>query len=96
MKLCREAAVGERYDAELFYNPAVAENAFGFRESAYTALRRGLAIDVSHAGLQRLALQVRLREQRAVIPALPQGHLLNRRLANLRRGSRTPYPDRDR
>jgi tetratricopeptide (TPR) repeat protein len=96
VKLCREAAVGERHDAEVFYNLAVAENELGFRESAYTALRRGLGIDASHAGLQRLAQQFRLREQRAVIPALPREHMLNRLLGRLFRGTRIPYIKRDR
>jgi hypothetical protein len=96
VKLCREAAVGERHDAEVFYNLAVAEHKLGFRESAYTALRRGLAIDASHAGLQRLAQQLRLREQRAVIPVLPREHMLNRMLGRLFRGARKPYPERDR
>jgi hypothetical protein len=91
VKLCREAAVGERYDAEVYYNLAVAEHTLGFRESACTALRRGLAIDASHAGLQRLSQQLQLREQRPLLPGLPREHIFNRILGTFFRGRRRPW-----
>jgi tetratricopeptide (TPR) repeat protein len=96
VKLCRKAAVGERFDAEVYYNLAVAEHKLGFRESAYTALRRGLTIDANHAGLKRLKQEFRLREQRALIPGLRRNNILNRILGKLFRGSRKPWRDRDR
>ncbi len=96
VKLCRKAAVGERFDAEVYYNLAVAEHKLGFRESAYTALRRGLTIDASHAGLKRLKQEFRLREQRALIPGLQRNNILNRILGRLFRGCRKPWRDRDR
>jgi hypothetical protein len=96
VKLCRKAAVGERFDAEVYYNLALAEHKLDFRESACTALRRGLTIDASHAGLQRLKQEFRLREQRALIPGLRRDHFLNRMLGRLFRGSRKPWQERDR
>jgi len=96
VKLCREAAVSERYDAEVFHNLAVAENKLGFRESACTALRRGLSIDAGHAGLQRLAREFGLREQRGVISALPREHMLNRILGWFFCGTRKPRPEKNR
>jgi hypothetical protein len=95
VKLCRKAAVGERFDAEVYYNLAVAEHKLDFRESAYTALRRGLAIDANHAGLKRLKQEFRLREQRSLIPGLRRNNLLNRILGRLFRGKRKPWQDRD-
>jgi hypothetical protein len=96
VKLCRKVAVGERFDAEVNYNLAVAEHKLGFRESAYTALRRGLTIDAGHAGLRRLKQEFRLREQRAVIPGLRREHVLNRLFGRLFRGGRKPWQNRDR
>jgi hypothetical protein len=96
VKLCRKAAVGERYDVEVYYNLAVAEHKLGFRESAYTALRRGLAMDASHTGLKRLKEEFRLREKRALIPGIGREHFLNRLLGRLFRGRRKPWRDSDR
>ncbi len=96
VKLCRKAAVGERHDAEVYYNLAVAEHKLDFRESAWTALRRGLSIDASHTGLQRLKEEFHLREQRALIPGTRRENVLNRILGKFFRGSRKPWQDRDR
>jgi tetratricopeptide (TPR) repeat protein len=96
VKLCRKAAVCERDDAEVYYNLAVAEHKLGFRESAYTALRRGLGIDPRHTGLQRLKQEFRLREQRALIPWLRRENILNRILGKLFRGRRKPWQESDR
>jgi len=96
VKLCRMTAVGERFDDEVYCSLAVAELKLDFRESAYTALRRGLTIDASHAGLQRLKQEFRLREQRALIPGLRRDHFLNRMLGRLSRGSRKPWQERRR
>ena len=96
VKLCRKAAVGERFDPEVYFNLAVAEHKLGFRESADTALRRGLTIDAGHAGLKRLKQEFYLHEQRAVIPGLRRDHFLNRVLGRLFRGSRKPRRALDR
>lgn len=91
VKLCRKAAVGERHDVEVYYNLAVAEHRLGFRESAYTALRRGLRIDASHNGLQRLKNEFGLREKTALIPGIRRENFLNRIVGKLFRGSRKPW-----
>lgn len=96
VKLCRKAAVGERYDAEVYYNLAVAEHKLDFPESAWTALRRGLSIDASHTGLQRLKQEFSLREQRVFIPGLRRENILNQILGKFFRGSRRPWKERDR
>ncbi len=93
VKLCRKAAVGETNDAEVYYNLAMAEYRLGSRESAYQALRRGLAIAPEHAGLLQLKKEIVLREQRSLIAGLRRSNWLNRILGKLFRGSRKPYSD---
>jgi tetratricopeptide (TPR) repeat protein len=88
VKLCRKAAVGEVGDAEVYYNLAMAEHRLGFRESAYTALRRGLNVDPGHTGLLQLKQQLVLREKHGLIPGLRRGNSINRLLGKLFRGSR--------
>ena len=92
-RLSRQFETGA--SCEVFHNLAVAENKLGFRESACTALRRGLSIDASHAGLQRLAREFGLREQQVVISVLPREHMLNRILGRFFRGTRKPRPERN-
>ena len=96
VKLCRKAAVGERYDVEVYYNLAVAEHRLGFRESAYMALRRGLSIDPSHNGLQRLKSEFGLREKQVLIPGIGRENFINRIIGKLFRGSRKPWRDEER
>ena len=95
VKLCRKAAVGETQDAEVYYNPALAENRLGFRESAYMALRRGLNIDPAHSGLLRLKQQIVLREKHSLFPGLKRSNILNRLVGKLFRGARLPYSDKE-
>jgi hypothetical protein len=94
VKLCRKAAVGEKDDAEVYYNLAMAEDRLGFRESAYTALRRGLQVDSGHSGLVRLKKEFVLREKKGLIPGLGRDSFLNRVIGKLFRGTRKPYPGR--
>jgi hypothetical protein len=96
VKLCRKAAVGERYDVEVYYNLAVAEHRLGFRESAYTALRRGLNIDASHNGLLHLKSEFGLREKQVLIPGIGRESFINRIIGKLFRGSRKPWRDEER
>ena len=93
VKLCRKAAVGERFDAEVYYNLAVAEQKLDFRHGAYTALIRGLSIDATHAGLLHLKQEFHIREQQALIPGLRWNHFLNRMLGRLIRGRRKTWQD---
>jgi len=93
VKLCRKAAVGEVRDAEVYYNLAMAEHRLGFRESAYTALRRGLKLDPQHAGLLRLKQQLMLRKKHGFIPGLKRNNIVNRLIGKLFRGKRLPYGD---
>ena len=94
VKLCRKAAVGERSDVEVYYNLAMAEHRLGFRESAYTALRRGLRVDRGHPGLKRLEQEFTLREKRKVVPGLQRDGFLNRIIGKLFRGSRKSWNSR--
>ena len=91
IKLCRNAAVGETHDAEVFYNLAMAEHRLGQRESAWTALRRGLLMDPEHRGLQRFKRELGLREKRSLIPGLRRDSRVNRLLGKLFRGARKPW-----
>lgn len=91
IKLCRNAAVGEARDAEVFYNLALAEHRLGQRESAWTALRRGLQIDPDHRSLQRFKRELGLRGKHSLIPGLPRDNPLNRMLGKLFRGVRKPW-----
>jgi hypothetical protein len=88
VKLCREAAVGERHDAEVFYNLAMAEDRLGFRESACTALRRGLKIDGAHSGLRRLEKQFAFQEKRGLNADKSRQGILGRLFGKLFRGTR--------
>ena len=91
IKLCRKAAVGTTRDAEIFYNLALAEHRLGHRESAWTALRRGLMTDPAHSGLQRLKLDLGLRQKTSLIPGLRRNNPLNRLLGRLFRGVRKSW-----
>lgn len=93
VKLCRKAAVGEKDDPEVYYNLAIAENRLGFRESAYTALRRGLQVDCGHSGLLRLKREFGLRSKKGVLPGIARDSFINRVLGKLFRGRRKPYPN---
>jgi len=95
VKLCRKAAVGEQDDPEVYYNLAMAEDRLGFRECAYTALRRGLNVDSGHSGLLRLKNEFVLREKKSLIPGIKREGFLNRVIGKLFfRGTRRPYPNR--
>jgi hypothetical protein len=87
VKLCRKAAVGEVEDVDVYYNLAMAEHTLGFRGGAYMALRRGLAIDPTHAGLRRLSKEFNLRAP-PVISWLSRDHVFNRALGRLFRRRR--------
>lgn len=88
VKLCRKAAVGEVRDAEVYYNLAKAEHRLGFRESACTALRRGLNVDPGHTGLLQFRQQLVLHEKRGLVAGLKRSTFLKRLLGNLFRGTR--------
>jgi tetratricopeptide (TPR) repeat protein len=88
VKLCRKAAVGEQNDVEVYYNLAMAELRLGFRESAYTALRRGLRIDHGHPGLKRLEQEFTLREKHRIVSGHHHEGFINRVIGRLVRGNR--------
>lgn len=94
VKLCRKAAVGEQNDVDVYHNLAMAENRLGFRESAYTALRRGLRVDSGHPGLKRLQREFTLRKQRKLVPGLHRDGFINRFIGKLFRGSRKSWNHR--
>ena len=86
VKLCRKAVVGETRDAEVYYNLAMAEHRLGFRESACTALRRGLKLAPGHDGLLHLKRQLLLRKKHGFIPGLRYNNIVNRLVGKLFRG----------
>ncbi len=88
IKLCRKAALAETRDAEVFYNLALAEHRLGRRESAWTALRRGLMTNPSHSGLLRLTRELGLRKKTSLLPGLQRNNPLNTLLGRLFRGAR--------
>jgi hypothetical protein len=90
VKLCRQAAVAEQEDVEVYHNLAMAEYQLGFRGGAYMALRRGLAIDNTHPDLRRLRKVFNQRAFKPVIPWLSRDSLLNRALGKLLRRQRGP------
>lgn len=91
VKLCRKAAVGEQNDVEVYYNLAMAEHRLGYRESAWTALRRGLRIDRGHPGLKRLEHELTLRGKNKAVPGLSREGIINRTIGRLFRGSRKSW-----
>ncbi|NNG12242.1 MAG: hypothetical protein HKM88_03225 [Halobacteria archaeon] len=90
VKLCRQAAVAEQEDVEVYYNLAMAEYQLGFRGGAYMAMRRGLAIDHKHPDLRRLRKEFNRRASSPVIPWLSRDSLLNRALGKLLRRQGKP------
>ena len=94
VKLCRKAAVGEQNDVEVYYNLAMAEHRLGYRESAWTALRRGLRIDRGHPGLKRLEQELTLRGKNKAVPGLHREGIVNRTIGRLFRGSRKSWNSR--
>ena len=95
VKLCRKAAAGEIRDAEVYYNLAMAEHRLGFRESTYTALRRGLKLAPGHSGLLRLKQQLVLRKKHASIPGLKRSNIFNRLIGKWFRGTRQSYSHKE-
>ena len=94
VKLCRKAAVGEQSDVEVYYNLAMAEHRLGYRESGWTALRRGLRIDRGHPGLKRLEEEFTLRVKHKAVPGLNREGIVNRVIGRLFRGSRKSWNSR--
>lgn len=93
VKLCRKAAAGEISDAIVYYNLAMLEHRLNNRESAWTALRRGLRIDPGHAGLQRLKKDMHLRTRYGLMSGLSGDKPFNRLLGKLRRGGSEARPE---
>ncbi len=82
IKQCRTAAHFEQYDADVYYNLAVAELKMRDRRRAVDAIRSGLIIDRDHRGLN--ALRRKIGERRPpVVRFLSRDHGLNKFLGRL-------------
>jgi len=82
IKQCRTAAHFEQYDADVYYNLAVAELKVRDRRRAVDAIRAGLIIERDHRGLS--SLRRKIGERRApVLRFLSRDHALNKMLGRL-------------
>lgn len=63
LSYCRGAADNEYYDADVYYNLALAEFRVRNRRKGFTAIQKGLSIDNSHIGLKALARRVDRRRK---------------------------------
>lgn len=84
LELCRQAAVSELQDGDVYLNLARAEWHFENRKAAVVALKKGLQIDARHPGLRQMREQLGVR-QRSPLPFLPRTHPLNQALGKLMR-----------
>jgi tetratricopeptide (TPR) repeat protein len=91
LELCRSAAKEEFFNPALYHNLARLHLAFGFKAEGLRYLRRGLMIDPQNAPIlaEMRALGVR---RRPVLGFLRRGHLINRWMGRLRRGSDASGP----
>lgn len=74
--LCREAADCEIRDGDIFLNLARAELFCDNRYAAIRAIKKGLSIDFTHAGLQELFSQIG-RQRKNFVPFLSRNHPIN-------------------
>ena len=82
IKQCRTAAHFEQYDADVYYNLAVAELKVRNRRRAVDAICAGLIIERDHGGLNRLRRKIGERRT-PVLRFLSRDHALNKVLGRL-------------
>jgi len=82
IKQCRTAAHFEHYDADVYYNLAVAELKVRDRRRAVDAIRAGLVIERDHRGLNKLRRKIGQRRA-PVLRFLSRDHALNKMLGRL-------------
>lgn len=80
VNLCRRAAhfVGpfEDYSIDILHNLALAEQKSGNRRRTLEAVKRGLAVNSSHAGLNKIQQNMRTRSE-PIFSSLSRDHFLN-------------------
>lgn len=82
--MCRQAAVNELHDGDVYLNLARAEWYYENRKAVIVALKKGLQIDNRHPGMRQMREQLGIR-QRSSLPFLPRTHPLNQALGKLLR-----------
>lgn len=87
LNLCRRAAQEEAHRGDVFENLARAELRLGHRRQACDAVRRGIKLDKTHAGLRDLRTEMGMRRPPA-LGFLDRDNPLNRFLGKLTYRSR--------
>ena len=83
LRLCQHAVKLEFFQPDNYFNLARVHLIAQQRNGAVDAVRRGLGIDPEHEGLQRLQVQLGIR-QRQILPFLARGNFLNLVLGKVR------------
>lgn len=84
VSICREVAVNEIYDGDVFYNLAKAEWHYKNRKKTVYSLKEGLSVDASHPGLCELRKDIGVRRKKT-FPFLSRSHSLNATIGKLLR-----------
>lgn len=84
LELCKEVALHEKRDADVFLNLARAEWHFQNRKKTIEALHKGRLIDAAHPGILKMREVLGVRKHK-VLPGLTRNHSLNGFLGKLRR-----------
>ena len=84
LELCREVALNEKCDGDVFLNLARAEWHFQNRKKTIEALHKGRQIDALHPGILKMREELGIRKNK-VLPGLTRNHTLNCFLGKLRR-----------
>lgn len=82
VSLCRQAALQNLFDVDIFYNLALAEHKLNNRRRALVALKQGYAINAQHVGLHRLRLLIGSR-RKPFVRFLKRDHFINRVIGRL-------------
>ncbi|HEX6852681.1 MAG TPA: tetratricopeptide repeat protein [Candidatus Polarisedimenticolaceae bacterium] len=76
VEFCRQAVPLEFYNPELYLNLGRVLIVAGRKREAYDALRKGIALQPSHPGIQRELARLG-RRRRPVVPFLDRSHPIN-------------------
>ena len=84
LDLCREVALNEIHDGDVFLNLARAEWHFRNRKKTIAALTKGQEIDATHPGIKKMREELGIRKHN-VLPGIARNHVLNSFLGKLQR-----------
>jgi len=84
LNICREVAMKELYDGDVFYNLAKTEWHLNDRKRTVEVIEKGLGVDDKHPGLRELRNNLGVRKP-PIIRFLPRNNLINKKIGKLLR-----------